>query len=257
MRELGSDTNRPNKTLISLPKQEIIRLIVAPVLVRLCLAGCDSRNPRNSNCEWPQETAMSLDLSESAQRRHLSDDAQFAEDLAIRYADSHGGLRSGHFVGFDEYGRIREQCMTALFEVIGKNHGVTEQQVRQSLVHRRTSLDLSVILSFAMLYGFAASGVARRVCCRFPLNEGWIMPVLATVVTSAVVSIAGVLLGEIWSAVAEMFRVGNGHMSYRVDRIPWNQHRLGLFLGGTVLFWLIAGHHYRAGVRDKTEHPWS
>ena len=143
--------------------------------------------------------------------------------------------------------------MAELFEVIGKNHSVTMEQVRESLLHRRTSLDLAVILSFAVFYGFAANGIARRVLRRFPPDEECMMAVLATVITSAVVSTAGVLVGEEWSQVAETFRVGNGHLSYRVNRIPWNQHRLGLFIGGVILFWLIVGYYYWRGVPGSGE----
>jgi hypothetical protein len=139
-----------------------MRLIPMSLLL-LSLVGCNRRDPRNSNCEWPQEVATSLDLSKPRQQRHLGDDAQIAEDLAIRYADLHSGPRSGHFAGFAEYGQTRQQCMAALFEMIGKNHGVTTEQVRESLLHRRISLDLAVIVSFALFYGFAANGIARRV----------------------------------------------------------------------------------------------
>jgi hypothetical protein len=215
-------------------------LFAMPLLALVCFPGCTRRVPPNENCQWPPETAISFDLSSSAQRQHLSDDAQTAEDLAIRFADSHYGTHSGHFSGFDEYGRKREQCMAALFEVIGKTHGVTQAQVRESLAHRRTSLDLAVILSFAVLYGFAASVMARRVWRRFPPEEGWIVGAAATLVTSAFVSMAGILVGEVWSEVLEQFRLGNGHLSYRADRIPWHQHRLGLFVCGVVIFWIIA-----------------
>ncbi len=139
--------------------------------------------------------------------------------------------------------------MAAMFKVIANNHGVTPEQVLQSLVNRRASLDFAVIVAFAVLYGFAASASARRISRRYPLHEGWFASVVITVFASAVFSTAGVLLGEIWSLAVETFRVGNGHLSYRVDRIPWNQHRLGLFIGGVVLFWLITGLHYRLGVR--------
>jgi len=116
-------------------------------------AACNRRVSPNSNCEWPHETAIALDLTKPAQRRHVSDDAGVAEDLAIRYADSHSGPRSGHFAGLEEYARTREQCRAALFQAIADNHGVTQERVRESLEDRRTSFDLAVILSFAVLYG--------------------------------------------------------------------------------------------------------
>lgn len=219
------------------------------LLLLVCSAACAQRLPPDSNCEWPHETAISIDLTKPAQQRHPSDDAQVAEDLAIRYADSHTGPRSGHFAGFDEYGRTREQCMAALFQVIANNHGVTQEQVRKSLEYRRTSLDLAVILSFAVFYSFVASSMARRLWRRLPPNEGWIAGTMVTLVTSALVSMAGVGVGEIWSTIAETFRVGSGHLSYRTNRIPWTQHRLGLFVCGIVLFWLMAGIQRRATAR--------
>jgi hypothetical protein len=220
------------------------------LLLLACSAACTRRVPPDSNCEWPHETATSIDLTNPAQQRHLSDDAQVAEDRAIRYADSHSGPRSGHFAGFDKYARAREQCMAALFQVIAKNHGVTQEQVRESLKYRRTSLDLGVLLSFAVLYGFAASGFSRRVWRRFPFDEGWVAGAVATVIASAIVSLGGVMVGEIWSTTLEEMRIGNGHLSYRVARIPWNQHRLSLFVCGVVLFWLIAGFQYRTAARQ-------
>ncbi|MGD1211534.1 MAG: hypothetical protein ABR973_09285 [Candidatus Acidiferrales bacterium] len=220
---------------------------VAPVwlLLLVSLSGCARPDRYNSNCEWPGETSVSLDMSNPAQQRHLSEDAQLAEDLAIRYADSHKGIHSGHFEGEAEYARTREQCMTALFDTIGNTYGVTEGQVRDSLTHRRVDLDLLVILSFAVFYCLAASNIARRVWQRFPPEEGWIAGTVATFITSGVVSAVGVGLGEVWSGIVETIRVGNGHLSYRADRIPWTHHRLGLFISGVVLFWIIAAFQYR------------
>ena len=215
-----------------------------------CSAACAGRVPPDSNCEWPHETAIALDLTKPAQQRHLSDDAQVAEDRAIRYADFHSGPRSGHFAGFDEYGRTRGQCMATLFQMIANSHGVSQEQVRASLEYRRTSLDLAVILSFAVLYGLAASAMAQRLRRRFPFDEGWMAGAVTTAIASAVVSLGGVMVGEIWSTTLEEIRIGNGHLSYRVARIPWTQHRLSFFAGGVVLFWLIAWLQHRATARQ-------
>jgi hypothetical protein len=83
-----------------------------PLLV--CFVACTGRDRRNANCQWPQETAISLDVRNPEQQRHLSDDALLAEDLAIRYADSGKGLGSGHFAGPTVYERTRDECMAAL-----------------------------------------------------------------------------------------------------------------------------------------------
>ncbi len=141
--------------------------------------------------------------------------------------------------------------MTELFDVIGRNHGVTQERTRQALLYRRPSQVLAVILSFALLYGLAATGIVRLVARRYPLNEGWPEVLVAVLFTSAVVSFTGVLLGEVWAFLLETYRLGNDHLSYRADRVPWVHHRLSLFLGAIVLFWLIAAMHYRASVRAR------
>jgi len=56
----------------------------AVVLCSLSLAGCMRREGRNSDCKWPGEIS-----GRSAGAGNLSADAEFAEDLAIRYADTH------------------------------------------------------------------------------------------------------------------------------------------------------------------------
>ena len=48
------------------------------------------------------------------------------------------------------------------------------------------------------------------------------------------------LLGDNWSIVAEVLRVGNGHLSYRTERLPWRQYRSAVIATALGLFWLIA-----------------
>ncbi|HYM12662.1 MAG TPA: hypothetical protein VEU62_18130, partial [Bryobacterales bacterium] len=97
--------------------------------------------------------------------------------------------------------------MAALFQAIANNHSVPREQVQESVGHRRASLDLAVILSFAVLYGFAASVMARRVWRRFPVDEGWMAGAVAVLVISLVFSAGGVLAGEQWSVAMENFRL--------------------------------------------------
>ena len=68
------------------------------VLVVLAAIGCVRRDGRNSDCKWPGES-----VAYSPDSRHLSADAEFAEDLAIRYADTHYGSRTLGFVSWDAY----------------------------------------------------------------------------------------------------------------------------------------------------------
>jgi hypothetical protein len=135
--------------------------------------------------------------------------------------------------------------MARLFQIVGSNHGVTEEQVRWHLTHRRTELDLAVILAFIALYALAAIVIVRGVCRRNTHRQetwGW---VVMMVYTSVIASAIGVLLGEVWSDLMENIRLGTGHLSYRVERIPWSHHRLGMFAGGVVLFWLLAAFQRR------------
>ena len=192
-------------------------------LLALGLLALAAPRVPNSNCEWPQGI-----------ERPLTEDAEFAEDLAIRYADRCCGPHSGHFESFAEYGRMRDQCMARLFQEVAGSHTVSVEQVRESLRHRSTGLDLAVILSFGVLYAFAAHRIAR-----------WVSGAVMIVYASAIVSIAGVLLLELWAITVETIRVGNGHLSDRTGRIPWAHHRPALFVGGVLLFWLAAALPYR------------
>ena len=208
-----------------------------------------------SACEWPSETSRSFDTRNPAAQRHLSDDAEFAEDFAIRYADAHHRPGTGVYT-MAEYEQFRNQCMSALFETIAKKHGVTEETVREALnKHRHTSLDLAVILSFAALYSFVARAMARGIWRSFRPKGDQLLGVAATVVVSVVFSLAGLLLGECWSVQAEALRIGNVHVSYRMDRIPWIHHRLEIFVCGIAIFWIAAALRYRVTARGSDSGP--
>jgi len=58
---------------------------------------------------------------------------------------------------------------------------------------------------------------------------------------------AAVLVGDGWSIGAEVLRVGNGHLSYRTERLPWRQYRPAIIATALGVFWLVAV------VRIKTE----
>jgi hypothetical protein len=184
------------------------------------MACCASYARPNSNCEWPPGEG----------RAALSEDAEFAEDLAIRYADTHHGLRSGHWEGPETYASKREQCMETLFKTIASRRGVTEEQVRQSLGQRPAWFDLAVLLGYAVLYGWIANLIVGKI------SRG--EPAMAIFAATAV-SAAGVLACEEWSIVAETYRLGNGHLSYRTARLPWGQHRLALFIGGMAVYCVL------------------
>ena len=205
-----------------------------------CASGCLRADRRNSNCQWPAESPRQLDLSKAEARRQLSSDSQLAEDLAIRYVDAHNGPHSGHFESWAAYNTARDHCQDSLFAKVAGTDGVTGDQVRDALTQRPTAFDLSVGLSFAIIYFLLANAMARRFWRHFAAQDGLIAGFAASGVVSAMFSAAGVLVGEIWSGLAENIRVGNGHLSYRSDRIPWHHHHISFFLIGLALFW-IAG----------------
>ena len=212
-------------------------------LALACFSGCSGPDGPKPTCEWPPESAAPLDPATPAGLRHLNADAVAAEDLAIRYADSFESPQ-GRPGRVQEYGRLRGQCMTQLFGAIGRNHGVAAETAARAVRYRPAGADAAVILSFALLFGYAAGCAARHISRRYPLAEGWFGTLVITLFASIAGSACGVLLGEMWSLAIEMLRAGNSHLSYRTERIPWTHHRPELFAAGIVLYWVIAAYRY-------------
>ena len=225
-----------------------MRTRARPVIVMVFIlgtGGCVRRDGRNSDCKWPGETS-----NYPVSARHLSADAEFAEDLAIRYADAHFGLRSPN--PSEEYGAERDRCMGRLFDEIGKEHGVPVEQVSGSLGQNRAYIDLAEILPFALLYGLAAMVAARRILLRYAPDEGgWAPAITMALFASLALAAGSTMLGELWNWFVEGHRIGNNHMSYRADRLFWAKHRFELFAAALMIFWLAAIHAAR---RVRLEH---
>lgn len=219
---------------------------VLSALLLLLLAGCACvrRDGRNASCTWPEE-----DPIHSVGARHLSADAEFAEDLAIRYADTHYGRHSPN--PSEEYGTKRDECMAMLFAEIAKQHGVPLEQVSTSLGHNRAYIDAAIYLPFALLYCIATAMLAPMIWRRYPpIDDDWTPGVVMTVFLSVAVGAGCILCGEQWGWVAETYRIGNKHMSYRADRIWWGNHRVALFCGAVVVFWLASAEAIRRANRS-------
>ena len=215
--------------------QRFRRLLLA-TLVFFCAAGCVRREGRNSDCKWPPERA-----ARAATTRHLSEDAEFAEDLAIRYSDMHHGLRTPYFVSGEDYASNRDRCMAELFGEIAKQHNVPIERVYGSLGQNRAYVDLAINLPFALLYCLVAAVVARAVWRRYPPAEsGWLPGATMILFLSLAFSVAFIMVGDIWARIAETYRVGNDHMSYRADRLLWARHLTALFWAAFVTFLLMA-----------------
>ena len=210
----------------------------------IVLTGCASPE---FPCEWEEEEPLLLDLDDRSHRRHLSDDALLAEDIAIRHSDGACGPLSGNRRA--GCGQVRAACMATLVSAIETRHGVTALQVEEALLLRRTGLDALVFLSFAVLYALAVLRVTRRMYRSVLADKAW-RTVVAVGVVSPVVSLSGVFAGWFWSVTIEVIRVGNQHLSNRSDRIPWGNHLEELFVAGLVLFWVVAALSHRFGAHD-------
>ncbi len=223
--------------------------LTSTLIFLLVIGGCVRRDGRNSDCRWPSES-----IHHPATPRHLSADAEFAEDLAIRYADVHHGLRTPNYVSGEAYGAARDQCMQALFAEAAKEHGVPVEGVSSALGQHRGYVELAENLPFLLVYILAAVAVAQWNWRRHPLDEGWAPGVGFALFLSVLFALAGSMIGEAWEWLVEGFRVGNGHMSYRAERLVWNQHRGILFAGALMIFWLAvveAARHVPSGRSEQ------
>lgn len=224
-------------------------LLLLAVLSSLVLAACGGRGT-GQTCAWqPSDRPSPLSLQDGAQRLHILEEATLAEDLAVRYAGFHRGHRSGHFAGNEAYRETREQCMATLFEAVANHHGVSTGQVRDALVYRRASVDLLVLAAFVIFYIAVANGIVGWMFRSVPADVPWHRS-LATTIAAGGAGVGGLVLFDLYAATFEMIRIGNTHMSYRVERIPWNQHSSELLVGEIVLFAFIAAYRH---ARDRAE----
>jgi len=211
-------------------------LLLAALVLSFCAAGCVRREGRNSNCKWHPEIAAG-----PATARHLSEDAEFAEDLAIRYSDVHHGLRTPDYVSGEDYAFNRDRCMATLFGEIASQHNVPIERVYGSLGQNRGYIDLAINLPFALIYCLIAIAVARAIWRRYPPAEsGWLAGATMILFLSLALPVGFIMLGDVWARIAETYRVGNGHMSYRADRLLWARHQTALFSAACATFLLTA-----------------
>jgi preprotein translocase subunit YajC len=207
--------------------------------------ACVPRDRLNASCHWANERLA------TAGEQHLISDAELAEELAIRFADTTRGRRSGHFAGVEVYAETREQCLASLLTVVGCAHGVDPEAIRGLIGRRPPGFDFSMLVSFALLYAIASFVAVRRLRARFRFDS----PLVAAAATSAAAlasSITGLMLFALWTAAGEMLRVRDPHLSYRVGRLPWSPHWAELFIAAVALFLIIDWLLYRRQRRSAS-----
>lgn len=188
-------------------------------------------------CAWPPETERALNLSLASDAQHLSDDAEKAEDISVRYGDGHSRPMNAGGPTIAEYREVRADCLAMLFERVAATHHVSVREVRSAInTHRRVSLDVLVMVSFGAFYVWVVGWFARGIWRRFPPSQDFGWGVAATVAISPVAALLGTAVGGYWAWYVETLRIGYGHLVERVDRIPWNQHLWGIFGVAVVIF---------------------
>src|SRR3982751_6123204 len=192
-------------------------------------------NGKARHCEIPSEPSRPLHLDRVADRAHLRAEAATAESWAIAYADASPLRRQGA----GPYADVRDQCMAMLFVRISQNHAIDVGIVREYAGQRDVPFDAVVLFSFAFAYVVIAYQLVGAVTRRFS-DDARLVLVLAVIIVSVMTVCVAVLVGDTWSIGAEVIRVGNGHLSYRTERLPWRQYRPAVVATALGAFWLVA-----------------
>ncbi len=192
------------------------------ILVLLGLSGCITRPGMNQDCRWPPESSMPLDLSSTSQSRHLVIDAELIEELVDRYRFHPGA--------------DQQECRARLTDAVARLHGssVTEVLKARERVSER-GLNLLVNVPVALLFLFAVLQVRKAIDRRF--EDEPVPAAITLTLASVVLSGLLVVVGEFWTSILEMIRVGGQHVGGRVAQLPWPKHEREIFLIALCVFW--------------------
>jgi hypothetical protein len=243
------------KQLLALWPVVVAVVSAGMVATYLGCPGCIDRNRVNVSCEWMGDSAFPIDPQKAAHQTHLVADAQLAEELAVRHADAEHERLFGSYGhgGLIDHGRVRNACMSRLLATIENTHAVTLEQIAVARGQRSWPFDLAVELLFLPLYCLGAAAVCLALDRRFSSDQRYVW-FLASALSSIAASFIGLQVGELWLAVWEVVRVGNGHMS-SFRAATWNrwsqQHHGFEAIVGVLLFWIIALFVHRAVSGDE------
>jgi hypothetical protein len=194
------------------------------LLAGLSPAACILRAGMNADCAWPREAPRRLDLSIGADRRHLVVDAELVEELVDRY----------RFRVPNE----QPECEKRLIDAVARTHavGVGDVVLARDRIPEK-GLDLPVNVPVAVLFVFTVRAVAGRIERRF--RDETVLAIVTLTIASILLSGLFVLVGEFWTSILQMIRVGSQHVGGRVARLPWRRHEEQIFVIGLVLFWTV------------------
>ena len=193
------------------------------LLLTVFATGCITRPGMNPNCDWPAETPRRLTISLPSDAQHLVIDAELVAELVDRYRFS---------------SQPQQACEARLTDIVARTHGVSVADVVQARDRiADKGLNLAVSVPMMVLFILATVLVARTVLRRFAGER--IPAAITLIVVSVVLSWLFVMLGEFWTSILQMIRVGSQHVGGRVDRLPWLQHQRQIFAVGVVVFWVV------------------
>jgi hypothetical protein len=211
------------------------------LLLLLCNVACIYRTRLNADCAWIGDTPFELHLGNQTDRRHLIADAQLAEGVAVRYADTEHRRRFGYggHGGLVEHGAVLHACFDNLVAEIERDHGVTRAEIDAARSRRDLRFDVPVMLSFSVLYVIAALFANRWIARHFGMSAAATTGVTAA--ASIFFSFVGVQLGAVWGAIWETVRIADAHFgTFRAARAPTGSHLAYVFAANVLLFWIAA-----------------
>jgi hypothetical protein len=120
-------------------------------------------------------------------------------------------------------------------------------QARRGLAD--ATFDWVATLPMMVIYVISSWTMAGWIARRFSPDGGWVAGVGAGVV-SVMIAIGVTMVGNLLGAAVWMLRMASTHASYRALRPTWmGEHRQELFVGGVVVFWMVAFVRYRRTLR--------
>jgi len=144
----------------------------------------------------------------------------------------------------EEYAQVRDECMQSLFGAVARSHSLEIELVRSYTTMRNRWFDAMVLGSFAVVYAFVAH-VLAGVAARRVGVEDWPLAAVATTALSSGAALVATMAFDMWAVTAESLRLSSWHLSYRVDRLPWQHPHALIFAARVRLFCLIAILRYR------------